>query len=333
MKKFLITVSAALIALFALASIADFIVSKGLSRADKGPHYTFNRLMNERMDNDVVILGNSRAQCSYCPSVIDSVLGSDSRNLGVSGQPFGVSNFRWSLYRQNNDKPRLVIINMDYMELSVNHKGVEREQYYPYVNDPRARWAVDANEFSWLDRNCPMYRYRGDFKLVTVALAALAGKQLFSKWDSNLCKGYVNVDSPWDGTEFARQLAENDTLDWACEPEAVEMLDSLCNELKSDSIAAVFVYAPIYEEVLAHLNQEVPMAAYRAISERYGIPMLDYTDMGLCSDSTSFYNANHINDKSARSFSRQLAEDIASMGIFAETNEAISEQLWQKQGL
>lgn len=325
MKKFLTTVFAAMIALFGLATIADIIVSKGLSRADKGPHYTFNRLMNERMDNDVIILGNSRAQCSYCPSVIDSVLGTNSRNLGVSGQPFGVSNFRWSLYQRNNVMPELVIINMDYMELSVNHKGVDQEQYYPYVNDPRASWAINANDFSWLDRNCPMYRYRGDYKLITVALAAFAGKQLFSKWDSNLCKGYANVDSPWDGFEFAKQLAKNDTLTGACEPEAVVMLDSLCNKLKLDSVAVIFVYAPIFKGVLDHLNQEVPMAAYRDISEKYGIPMLNYTDMELCSDSTNFYNALHINNKSARFFSRQLAEDIASLGIFAETKEVIAE--------
>ena len=45
------------------------------------------------------------------------------------------------------------------------------------------------------------------------------------------------------------------------------------------------------------------------------IPILDYTHMSLCEDTSYFYNAMHLNKKGSDIFSDSLANDIKKMGI------------------
>ena len=156
-----------------LAVVTDVMVSNGLKRTERGHFYTMNALMNEKMDADIVILGNSRAVGSYNPNVIDTILGVNSRNLGVSGQPFGVSYLRWQLYRRNNIPPKLLIVNIDFRELRMVTNGFEKEQYYPYMTDSLVKPYLDLYGFSWAEKYVPMYRYRGDYKLMALGLGEL----------------------------------------------------------------------------------------------------------------------------------------------------------------
>lgn len=56
-------------------------------------------------------------------------------------------------------------------------------------------------------------------------------------------------------------------------------------------------------------------AYYREIADRYSIPILDYTYMSLCNDTTYFYNAMHLNKRGSNIFTDSLANDIKKLGI------------------
>ena len=49
--------------------------------------------------------------------------------------------------------------------------------------------------------------------------------------------------------------------------------------------------------------------------DKYDIPILDYTYMDICYDTTYFYNAMHLNALGADLFSEKLAHDLASQGF------------------
>ena len=110
-----------------LSAIADVLVSKGLKKSEKGHFYTLNHLMNDTLNNDVLIMGSSRATCSYSPMIIDSLLHVNSRNIAVSGQPFVISNLRYTIYKRKNDNPKMILLNIDYSELQAPNNGYERE--------------------------------------------------------------------------------------------------------------------------------------------------------------------------------------------------------------
>lgn len=295
-----------------MAVLADMCVSRGLQKTERGHFYTMNALMNKRMDADVVVLGNSRAACSYHPQVLDSVLHVNSRNLGVSGQPFGVSWLRWKLYQRNNHQPRLLIVNIDYCELDIVTNGFEKEQYYPYITDTLVRPFLDLYGFSWMEKHIPMYRYRGNYKLISIGLMELLGIRHDTK--GGYIKGYSNSNEKWNGDKLERVLQQG-IVKGKCESKAVMLLENVLEQAKEKGLQVVFVYAPVYRRLKQHLDEEEPLRVYRELSNRFDVPILDYSQMVIYSDTSFFKDANHLNSRGAELFSMSLAHSIDSLGI------------------
>ena len=301
-----------ILALLLLAVLADLAISKGLTRTERGHFFTMNKLMNNTLDADVVVLGNSRASCSYHPQVMDSLLKTSTWNLGVSGQPFGVSYLRWRLYRRKNCNSKLLIINIDYKELEVVANGYEREQYYPYMNDALVKPYLDLYGFSWADKYLPMYRYRGDYKLMGIGLAEWLGVRHDTKGDH--IKGYSNKDWAWDGEKLEAVLRHGSVKD-RCNPFAVQLLDALLAETQRNSISVVFVYAPMINRLKANLDEHESQQTYRQLAEKYHVPILDFSTMDICADTLFFHDANHVNTQGAVRFSAALSHSLDSLGI------------------
>lgn len=300
-----------------IALLADLCISQGLTKTERGHFYTMNKLMNDTINADVIVLGNSRASGSYHPEVLDSILGTNTWNLGVSGQPFGVSYLRWRLYRRNNNPPKLLVVNMDYAELEMVNNGFEREQYYPYMNDALVKPYLDLYGFSWADKYIPMYRYRGDYKLMGIGLTEWFGFHHDTK--GNYIKGYSNENWAWDGEKLEEVLQQGVVKDH-CNPQAVELLELLLKEARDDQIKVVFVYAPLFRRLKEHLDEADSQQAYQALAEKYGVPIVDFSTMEFCEDTCCFHNANHVNSKGAVRFSVALACSLDSLQLFRRIN-------------
>jgi len=293
-----------------LALLTDMGISRGLRKTERGHFYTMNALMNKKIDADIVILGNSRAAGSYHPLILDSILHVNSWNLGVSGQPFGVSWLRWELYRRKNNPPKLIIVNVDYNELAMVSNGFEKEQYYPYMTDSLVRPYLDLYGFTWADKYVPMYRYRGDYKLMGIGLSELFGIRHDTKGD--YYKGYTNPNEPWDGTRLDNKLRSGD-IEGNTEGQAVLLLERLLKQAGEDGSQVLFVYAPLYERLKKHIDEEETLRIYRDLSNRYRVQLLDFSQMEICSDTIFFRDANHLNSKGAELFSTSLAHAIDSL--------------------
>ena len=312
MKDFLKRTLGFALLMVLLAVLADVGVSRGLRRTERGHFYTMNALMNKRMDADVVILGNSRAAGSYHPLVLDTILHVNSRNLGVSGQPFGVSYLRWELYRRNNVLPKLLIINIDYAELKMVTNGFEKEQYYPYISDSLVKPYLDLYGFSWADKHVPMYRYRGDYKLIGIGLMELLRIRHDKK--GNYYKGYSNPNDKWNGHNLDVKL-RNGNVKGTYDPRAVDLLERLLEQSREDGFPVLFVYAPLHERLKNHLDEENVLGMYRDLADRYDVHILDFSQMDFCSDTNYFRDGNHLNAEGARLFTMGLAHAIDSLNI------------------
>ena len=312
MKRFLIHTVVFAAVILALAIVADVMVSSGLRKTERGHFYTMNALMNQKMDADVVILGNSRASTSYHPLILDTILGVNSRNLGVSAQPFGVSYLRWQLYRRNNQKPKLLIVNIDFRDLRSIEKGFENEQYYPYICDTLVKPYLDLFGFTWAEKHVPMYRYRGDYKLMAIGIGELLRIHHDRKGD--YYKGYSNENAPWDGHNLDEMLRRGTILGHS-NPQAAELLEKLLMETTHDDIPVVFVYVPLYKKLKDNLNEEKTRATYQDLSQRYDVPTIDLSVMDFYADSSYFMNGHHLNRKGAELFSIELAHRIDSLDI------------------
>lgn len=322
MRVFLKHIASFCLFLLVLAILADVCVSRGLRKTERGHFYTMNALMNERMDADIVIIGNSRAACSYNPMVLDTVLDVNSRNLGVSGQPFGVSWLRWQLYRRNNVLPELLIVNIDYSELNLVTNGFEKEQYYPYLTDTLVKPYLDLYGLTWAEKHVPMYRYRGDPKLIGIGLMELLRIRHDTK--GHYYKGYSNYDSAWNGERLEAMLQKGSIKD-ASNEKAVGLLEDLLVQARNDNLPVVFVYAPLYKKLKDNLDERVSRTIYQELSSKYDIPIIDLSGMSICSDTDYFKDANHLNSKGAELFSVALSHSIDSLGILNNKQKTILE--------
>lgn len=298
----------------AILTIIDVMASAGLRKTNKNHLDTFNKVMNDTLDADILIMGNSRGGCSYNPYYFDSILSQNTWNISVSGQPFGVSYLRYSLYMHNNIPPKLILLNIDYAEMGMYLNGYEREQYFPYIKDKRLYKTLKDNEFSWLDFHFPLYRYRGNYKYVGIGLSEFFGIYHIK---SKQYKGYFNKNSSWDGAGLKKQIACGRKIICRMDDEAYYLMNVFMETAKDNGTKVVMVYAPVYHELKENLESknDTLMKRYEELSCKFDVPILDYTSLPMNYDTTCFNNANHVNTKGATMFSIRLAQDIDSLGI------------------
>ena len=72
---------------------------------------------------------------------------------------------------------------------------------------------------------------------------------------------------------------------------------------------------PVLFDNLLKLDLDTEYTFYQRIADKYDIPVLDYSHMSICNDTSFFYNAMHMNVKGAERFSDTLAHDIKEMGF------------------
>ena len=301
MRTFFFKILLSLAPLIALY-LVDFIYSQVAMQSNYEPFESWYELMHGKIDADVVIIGNSHAYNYYDPYVLDSTLNINSFNLGQPGQNIYEFIPRYDLYRQLNNKPDLIIQDINLFTLYYRY-GNHKEQYFPYFWNKSMRNAYYSIEpLSFQEKYLPLYRYHG-YNL------------WFKREPRYQYKGFTPLNQKYDGTG----LASIDSLYFKYDGLADSLFDNYLACIKSDSIKMILVYTPIYiEAVKKHANIDEMYAYYQKYADKYDIPILDYNFMGICYDSTFFANSTHINRIGAKIFSDSLANDIKRLGLLTE---------------
>ena len=315
MKRFICKCS--LFALLAVvgAILLQQIVDHGLKKmtSHTATQTSISQLLSDTLNADIVIMGNSRALCSYNTAIMEKETGMKTWNIGVSGQPFGISYLRYQLYAWHNKQPKLLIINIDNTELEMISNGFGREEYYPYFSDNMVRSYLDVYGFTWKDIYVPMYKYFGDYKLIAYGLMSSVGLYPFASQQHY--HGFFNCDLPFDGQRLHEILSQKELDPACCESDAIQLLEKFLGDLDRQPIHVIFCYAPQYQLLYKRLQLSDCMNVYHQFSDRYNIPLLDYSSISWGNDSSYFYNANHINLLGSELFTTQLVHDIDSLGI------------------
>jgi len=284
-------------------SALDVVLSAKAGNIDSRPVRSWSYLFKGEINSDCIFLGSSRALNHIVPSIIDSILGTKSYNLGMGGAHFDDISARYDLYRVKNPAPRLVVIECDYFSLTKN-AGTNMDQFYPWFHNKYFREVVfPIRDFSLAERFLPMYRYRKclwDF---------------FSDHSGALDRGFLGFDMPYRGAEL-----EKSSLEFRVNPRVEGIFNGLLDRIETDGAKVVLIESPMYTEALEkRKNPGVMKAYYDKLSAERGIPVLDYSTLSICTDSTYFTNAVHLNLKGAIAFSDSLANDLRRSGVLDAT--------------
>ncbi len=184
----------------------------------------------------------------------------------------------------------MILQNIDAWSLE-GKTGFQREHLFPYFWNYNVRKEFFESEpFTIWEKYVPMYRYRSLFPI--------------TKEPPKLTNG---DRQHWNGLQFKKmkevKFSPNDTT--------IRMFDNYLAEALSEGIRVVLVYTPQYiGATMKTSNQTYMHELYQRIADKYDIPILDYTYMQICKDTTYFYNAMHLNRRGAELFSDSLACDL-----------------------
>jgi hypothetical protein len=264
------------------------------------------------VDNDILIMGNSRGKSHFDTHVIDSLTHKQSFNLGIGGYPINAQLLKYQLYREHNRKPELIIQNTDYMTIRVMsdiRNQHESEQFFPLVYDKAMRDQLRKNGYGFLELNMPLYRFFGYQQVIKNGLMEALHIKHYSRPSY---KGFLPEKGQWNGSELARMKPENVVLS----EEGRALFEDYLAQCRADSIQVVLVNSPLYagaQEKL--LGYDDARAYFEQVAEKFGCLYLDYTDTPVCQDTSNFVVSVHLNARAAREFTETLLEDLKSRNI------------------
>ena len=308
MRKFISKVLLYAVVAYALALALDVTVCSGLLKMEDYRFQDYASMLKGGMENDILIMGNSRGKSHYDTALIDSLENVSSFCIGIGGYPLGVQLMKYHLYCEHNHKPSLIIQDIDYGCLreftDIRHQH-QSEQFFPLVYDSLMRSELKRFGYGFCELNVPMLRMYGYQQVIKNGLMeALHLKHYVSRPSY---KGHRPEEGIWDGEELRKMSV--DTI----RPNILSMalLEQYLGQCKADSIRVALVYSPMFYEARQKLMGLDSLRAYFAnTADRLGMTYLDYLDTPITLDSNNFCVAVHMNQKATEQFTELLIQNL-----------------------
>lgn len=262
--------------------------------------------------NDIVYMGNSRMWVHVDPLVIENNTGLKGYNIGLDGS--GVVYFRMALYKylECHPKPRIIVINADFMGFDTDFEVYNMVDYIYYLHDKTV--------YNLL---VPYYKeYSSDLHMQVLRIRQINNKPdpvrlnnlqaLFRSGSSSkqkkidLQRGFNPIQSTWESQEH-----NTETYQAKYTKLGFDMLKEIIEECKKHKISVILVCAPMYKDykkIVTNYDEFRQKIQNIAIDKH--VPYWVYDDTYLSDSSVYFYNIEHMNYIGASLYSKMLSEDI-----------------------
>ena len=304
--------------LLCLAMVAvDLAINSGLRNIRTSSFGVMNRIVTGQINAEIVISGSSRALTHYDPRIIEQATGRTAFNIGLNGSQTDMQLACLQAYLKHNQKPKLVIQNLDLFSLLTSHEIYDPAQYLPYLNEESIYAGVHrVYPDAWKWKYLPLYGYAVEDMRFTwiIGLEALMGIQ--PKEDH--FQGFLPRHTRWT-EDFEKFREKNpDGVRVEIEPQGVRDLAEVGETCRRLGVPLVFVYSPEYDQMQAlERNRNEIFAKFQEICDRFAIPLWDYSNSAISRNRENFYNSQHLNYNGAKSFSRELAERLVYARVMA----------------
>jgi len=288
------------------------MINSGLRRIKTSQFGVSNDIVNGRINADIVISGSSRAISHYDPRIIEAATGHSAFNLGRNGSQTDMELAVLKTYLRHNRKPKVVLQNLDAFSFVTTREVYDPAQYLPYLGEPdmyAALQKINPNMW-WKAKHLPLYGYVVEDMRFNWILGI---KGLFG-WSppQDFFLGFNPRTGQWT-SEFENFKASHAKgVNFDIEPDGVRIMENLIHICQDNGIELVFVYSPEYREMQSLTgNRAEIFTKFRELSNRYGIPLWDFSNWQFSGNPEYFRNSQHLNAEGADLFSRELARRMA----------------------
>ena len=295
--------------------LLDAVINTGLRRLTTGPYGVTNRIVQGRVNAEIIISGSSRALTHYDSSIIEAGTGRSTFNIGINGSQTDMQLALLKTYLQHNTKPALVIHNLDLFSFVTTHEVYDPAQYLPYLGEIPLHEAIQQYQPGvWKWRYLPLYGYAVEDMRFTwlLGLKGFAGIQP----PETHFQGYTPRHTPWTGEFEAFRASHPEGATFEIEERGVRLMEELVQICVKNGILLLLVYSPVYSEMQPlERNRDEIFLRFHALADPCQVPIEDFSSSPICRDQANFYNSQHLNVQGATRFSEELAARLKATGF------------------
>jgi len=294
MKRYILKV----ILFFVIVAIIDVLsgFAFGYLRGHaKGGSTEKQEYIANKMNEDIIIMGSSRATHHYNPAILEDSLGLSCFNCGEKGNGIILAYGRYKMI-SSRYKPHLIVYEItpgfDYYEWDPYSKYLGYLR--PYYNKHGIKDVFLDFDDSFSSLRLQSNLYQNNTRLIQNIIDNIV-------YRDNL-KGF----SPLSG-ELKSSKVEIKQREYIIDSLKLYYVEKFCQEVKSDRVPIVMIISPVYRNAE---SAEMYNEAVR-ICKKYNIPLMDYRDYSPISNNhTLFVDGVHMNEKGANLYTSLIANDL-----------------------
>lgn len=251
------------------------------------------------VDADIVLLGTSRCENHYVPSIIRDSVGMSVYNAGISASGSIYFQYITLAHILRYHTPKVVVLDTGDSEYADNDLRLDILSYYA----PHIGLCEEADSvFNWVGT---MGRYRFSHLYRYHLLSNVALAHLFKTDDRPDDEGYTPIACPPAFPDDLGRVLQP----LACDERRFSMFRRFIRLCRKHHIKLVLSISPSYSLLDEHYYD-----ALKVLAEEEQLPLLDYDTSGLYTDQPElFYDSAHLWEKGSRLFSSRFAHDLKNI--------------------
>jgi hypothetical protein len=270
--------------------------------ASSGKYAKLNYIINKSSE-DILIFGNSHAECHYIPSILR-----DSLHLGCYNAGFRSNDilFTSAIHESilNRYSPKLVIFNIDKGMLYATQADfasyeAKLSDLLPFCNTkPLIKKEVEyRSEYEKYKLLSCIYPYNS---------SVINLLKYFATKDDSFIDGYYPIHGTYmPSSQNVNNQILNDKRSNKINKILVTKLIELLHHFRSHNTQIIAIVSPSFQ------SSDKFDSILSSIFIRQGIPFLDYScDTNFINKVSFFSDSHHLNDKGAHFFTSMVAHDI-----------------------
>lgn len=295
MKKFLLKVGLFLLVLLVVDRALGMVFGY-MSEHAKGGYIGHHKYVTDKVSQDILIFGSSRAIHHYNPQIITDSLGLTCYNCGQDGNGIILFYGLWQMIKEHH-KPKMIIYDVSQgFDL---YEGESNQRYLGWLRADYDRpgikpifTAVDSTE--QYKMTSMLYRHNSKFmQVLTDYFHPIFGIE---------GNGFLPLKGEMDRMKIKSAKSKESRL--VIDSQKIYFIDKLIEEL--DGVKIIFVASPSW-----YGSNDDAYKPIKDICFRKDIPFVDFSqDKKYIHQYQYFKDGSHLNARGADEFTRDLIKEI-----------------------
>ncbi len=295
MKKFIIHI----LLFFATVAVVDlaagqlfFYLQSAIAKGRTKVEYYACKESNE----EVLIMGSSRASHHYVPQIIEDSLGLKCFNAGQDGNGIILQYGRWKMISERHT-PKLIVYDVTpNFDVALNDNMTYVDRLKPFSGNSAVKDYISAIfPLERIKLFSHMYRY--NYKFLEIMSDCAAGNVIQDGYAP--LYGLIRQEIVNQDMQSKTNIKEDDVK--------LHYLEKLLEETSQKGTKVVLVLSPSYRGAQ---SDKVAISAMKDVALRHDVLFLDYSNDSICNEESLFYDSAHLNDDGAQLFTRNLIAQI-----------------------